>query len=726
MAVTGEWVAPLRHPYSYQDLLPLIVPRTVALIGASSRADTLAAKVHTSLLSGSVAATTFAVNPRYDSLAGRPCFKSVADVPVPVDCALVAVPGAAVLPALRDCADSGVRSAIVLASGFAETGRPEGIALQGQFAAIAAKSGLRVCGPNTIGLANIRDGIESLFMPPFGDARVPGPVGLVVQSGAMAYHLLQAQHRGIGFSYGLMPGNSCDVDVLDFVNFLIDDDSTKVIALVFEGLGPTAGAGQRLQYVADRARRARKAIIALRGGTGEVSRAAALSHTGGMTGSSRAYEAAFERMGIVGVQDLDELIETARFFAVSGTARSAGASIVSLSGGAGVLSAGAAESAGVPLTPLSPETASALAKYIPEYGTIANPLDLTATVGMSDGDALVEAIRVVADDPGYGIVVVPQTVALEAVTTPRCSALRDIAHQIPVPLVVIWLSEWLEGPGSELIEADDRASLFRSARRAFAAIRSWIDWGAWPAAEAKLEHPSAEAGLQARVKVIVDAAFAAAPADVDRVVFDEAASRALLTVVGVRSADPLVAGTAEDAATAADLVGYPVVVKVLTERIVHKSRIGGVVLGVADAAGVRRAFESIRESVQQAGFLAEEFRVIVEPVVDHDVELIVGGRYDHDFRSVVMLGRGGTAVEELGESLLEIGPMGDDRALNMVKRLAGEPLANREGEVAAALQAVSKLLEADARIDEIDVNPLVTTLDDVVALDGVVTAVRAR
>lgn len=716
-----------RASYTIEELTPLIAPMSVALIGASPRAGSMAARVQLSLLSGSIREQVHLVNPRYDEIDGRRCYASIADVPGPIDCAVVVVPGDAAVATLEECVRAGCRSATVLASGFAETGTAEGIALQQRVVEIAARSGMRICGPNSIGLANIRDGIESLFMPPFADRRVVGPIGLVVQSGAMAYHLLQAQVRGIGMSFGLMPGNSSDVDVIDFVNFLVDDESTKVIGLVFEGLGGVPGAGKRLEEVARRARAKRKPIVAIRGGAGEASRAAALSHTGGMTGSTRAFTAAFERMGIVEVDDLDALIETAQLFAKSGVARAPGASIVSLSGGAGVLAAGAAERRGVSLPKLQDDTAEALREFVPSYGSIGNPLDLTATVAISESDALSATIQTIAKDEQYGVIVVPQTVALDSVTTPRCGVLRDAAHAIDVPLVVVWLSEWLQGPGSEIIEADERASLFRSSGRAFAAIDSWVVWSRWLQEPSELDSV-ADAGAwtaAATVRALLDDALAATPG-ADRIVLDEVASRALLAAAGVPSSTLVTASTADDAAAAASGLGFPVVMKVLSAAITHKSRIGGVRLKLHDEHDVREAFASIRTSVAAAGYGDDDFRVLVEPMASYRDELIVGGRYDHDFDHIVLFGRGGTAVEEVDDSVVGLGPVGVDQARSMIDRLGAGVPGERVADIASAVQAVSRLFEHDPRIEEIDVNPLVTTADGVLALDGVVVAVRSR
>jgi acyl-CoA synthetase (NDP forming) len=701
-----------RAPYTADQLRPLIAPASVAIIGASDRPESLGARVTANLDRGALAGAVQLVNPRRDSIGDRPCASSITEIGA-VDCAIVAVPMAGVLAALEECAESGVRSAVVYASGFAETATDDSVALQQRMSDIAAAADMRICGPNCVGLVNLVDDVETQFLPAFADRKVLGPVGVVVQSGALGYQALQAQFRGAGFTYGLMPGNSSDVDVVDFMNFLVDDPSTRAIATVFEGLA----SGERFREVARRAASAGKAIVAQKLGSGEVSQAAAVSHTGSMIGSRRAFQAAFERLGVIAVEDHEAVVETAQFFARAGRATADGVGIVSGSGGAAILAAERAEAAGLQLPQPGEAAKATLAERVPSYGSIANPADLTSGL-LGDADGYRSCVRAFADDEQYGIVVFPQTAAGEWITRDRAPLLCDIAAEMPVPLAVIWMSEWLEGPGAGVLERDPNLSVFRSARRCFEALHAWQRWSRWLEESGELASSDRPSALW-EVSTVIDAALEARPATGDRVVLDEVESMRVISLAGLKTPPHRIADTLDDALAAAADLGFPVVLKALARDLPHKARIGGVEVGIEDRRDLERAYVRLREGCESHGLGAA--RVLVEPMVGHDAELIVGGRRDPHFRGLVLLGLGGSAVEEIDTTCVDILPVGKDRA----RRLADAVPTARQHASSGLLNAITgvgRVLEADPRIEEIDVNPLVPSArGEMVALDCVVT-----
>ncbi|MEA2732392.1 MAG: hypothetical protein QOF70_6867 [Acetobacteraceae bacterium] len=365
--------------------------------------------------------------------------------------------------------------AIIYASGFSETGKPERIAAQNDLVALSHRTGVRLAGPNCVGLANTGSRAGLNFMPDYatmGHRR--GPVGIVSQSGALGYTVLQAMGRGIGFTHYLAAGNSADVDVCDYISYLAEDDDTRAIICLFEGVKD----GARFFQAARKARDANKALIVYKAGNSEASGKAALSHTGTMVGSSAAYQAAFRDSGCIAVDNLEAVLERANFFGKSSAPSGGyGVGILSTSGGASVISADKAEEHGVPLPPLAPETAAALDTVVPDFGAVANPSDLTAEV-LKTAATFGFCLDAFVADPGYSALVIPMVFAHSSASGARALRLSETAQRTDRPIAVVWMNEWLGGPGSEAFDSDPRVSTFRSADRCFATLRAWFDWHA--------------------------------------------------------------------------------------------------------------------------------------------------------------------------------------------------------------------------------------------------------
>ncbi|MCC7485980.1 MAG: CoA-binding protein, partial [Burkholderiales bacterium] len=363
-----------RALYGARELTRLLRPRSVAVIGASATPGSFGYRTIENCSFG-YAGRVYPINPKHGEILGHRCFASVESLPEVPDCVVLSVPAAQTLQTIEQCAALGVGGAVIYSSGFLETGDPERVAQQHRLAQIARASGMRILGPNCIGIMNFVDRVGVSFQP--GLSQLPmitGPIGLVVQSGALGFILTQGMQRGLGFSYNVTPGNSCDVDVCDLINFMVEDETTRAIACVFEGIAD----GARLIEAARRALAAGKPLVACKLGRNELSRRTALSHTGTLTGANAAYEAAFARTGVIQVDDFEAVLETTAFLARAGKPCTHGIGVMSASGGAAVMAADRAGELGVPLPPLAPQTAARLRERMPDFGSSANPCDITA------------------------------------------------------------------------------------------------------------------------------------------------------------------------------------------------------------------------------------------------------------------------------------------------------------------------------------------------------------
>ncbi|HEX4260529.1 MAG TPA: CoA-binding protein, partial [Acetobacteraceae bacterium] len=363
----------MRPLYGRQDLLPLIAPQSIGVIGASARENSFGARVLANL--SAYAGRIHLVNARYTILDGRPCHDSLAALPEVPDCAVIVVAREAVEEVLTQCADAGVRAAIVFASGYAETGKPGRAEDQARLAALARRRGLRLAGPNCIGLANIATGAAMTFSGmPAWRAPAPHAVGIVSQSGALGFAMAQAIERGAAISHVLTSGNAIDVDTADYVAALAEEPRCRAIACLFEGMAEPL----RLIEAARRAWEADKPLVICKIATGAHGAAAALSHTASLAGADDAWRACLAEAGAVLVGDPPALVETASFLAKAGRPLARGVAVAATSGGAGIIAADTAERHGVPLPQPAPDTSEILVGRIPEFGSARNPCDVTA------------------------------------------------------------------------------------------------------------------------------------------------------------------------------------------------------------------------------------------------------------------------------------------------------------------------------------------------------------
>jgi acyl-CoA synthetase (NDP forming) len=704
-----------RTVYHRDDLRRLIDPEIVAVVGASETRGSFGERTLSNMsdFSGKV----FAINPKYRSLLGRPCVPSLSELPESPDCVVLCVARPMVEGMIEQAAAVSAGGVIVYASGFAETAKPDRIEAQQRLVQLAQRTGVRVVGPNCVGLANTSSGAGLNFMPGYatmGHRR--GPIGIVSQSGALGYTVLQGMQRGVGFSHYLAAGNSCDVDVCDFISYLAEDDDTRSIICLLEGVKD----GSRFLAAARKARAAGKALIVYKTGNSETSSQAAMSHTGTMVGSVVAYRTAIEEAGAIAVDSLEAVLETAAFMAKSRPpSRGAGVGILSTSGGAAVICADKAEAHGVLLPSIAPKTDSALREVVPDFGSVGNPSDLTAEV-LKTSETFGFCLDAFLNDPGFSALVLPMIFAHASSSGARAPAIVDAAARSERPLAVVWMNEWYQGPGSELLDADPRVCVFRSADRCFAALRAWFDW------HQRVEHagafrrsdPSAE---QAARKIIAGKSVGAALSETD--------SKRVLACYGIATPKEILAHDAEGVARAMSQIAGEAAIKIVSPDILHKTEAGGVKLGVSTLEQARMAAEQILESCLRYAPQARIDGISVQQMVPPGLEIVLGVKNDLQFGPLVAVGLGGIMVELIADTAVRLAPIGEVTARAMLASLKGHALLTgfrgRPGvDVDRLADTICRLSELadDLRdvIDQIDVNPVIASTSGVVAADALI------
>jgi acetate---CoA ligase (ADP-forming) len=703
--------------YNRAELTKLLDPTSIAVVGASTRAGSFGERVLLNL--GHYGGRFYPVNARYQTIGDMTCYPSVLDLPEVVDCAVITAAREAVEEIVLDCVKAGVGGAIIFASGYSETGKQDRIAQQERLAAIARESGIRIVGPNCIGVVNATLDSRITFMD-ITPIPKPSPhaVGVISQSGALGMALAQGVVRGLSVSHVLTSGNSCDVDMADYVNYLVEDPTCASIACVFEGMLTP----ERLLLAADNAWRADKPLVIYKMATGEQGAQAAMSHTGSLAGSHETYRAAFRKVGAVVVDDYESLMETAAFFGKAPAPKAAGAAVVAASGGAAIMAADRAEQQSVPMPQPSDSVRAILESRIPEFGSSRNPCDVTAQI-LSDPESLGICAGALLSDPQYGVLVAPMTYGYAA-SAKRPLVYNDLAKQHGKMACVVWQTEWQDGPGVVESNQCERVALFRSMNACFSALAAWQWRDDKRRAGAQIATRTAATTI-AEAKRLIAAASGAT--------VTEREAKEILALYGVPVVGEKLTQTADEAVTAAAALGYPVVMKVESPDLPHKTEAGVIRLNLRSEAEVRSAFAAVMANAAKVSPPPHINGVLVQPMIDKGVELVIGARNDALFGPLIVVGLGGVLVEVLKDSALSPAPVTAHEAHEMLRRLKGFKLL--EGFRGSAAVDTGKLAEIISRIScfaadhrdlvaELDVNPMICDGDRIVAVDALIVPMR--
>jgi acyl-CoA synthetase (NDP forming) len=699
--------------YSREQLTRLLDPASIAVIGASTRAGSFGERVLFNMKH--YAGRAYPVNARYPKIGEHICYPNVRDLPEVVDCAVITAAREAVEEIVLDCAKAGVGGVIIFASGYAETGKADRLAQQERLAAIAQETGLRIVGPNCIGVVNAMLDSRATFMD---ITPIPKPgkhaVGVISQSGALGMALAQGVTLGLSVSHVMTSGNSCDVDMADFVNYLATDPHCASIACVFEGMATP----DRLLLAAENAWAVDKPLTIFKMATGEFGAQAAMSHTGSLAGSNASYRAVFERAGAVVVDDYETLMETAFFFAKAPPPKGRGAAVVAASGGAAIMATDRAEQHGVAMPQPSPDVRTILESRIPEFGSSRNPCDVTAQV-LSDPEALGICANALLGDEQYGVLVSPLTYSY-APSAKRPQVYSDLAEQHGKMACVVWQTEWQGGPG--VIEAHqcERVALFRSMSACFAAIASW-HWRADKRAAGAQTVAATPPDVIAQARSLIAAAGGRS--------LTEREAKAVLALYGVPVVGERLTHSAEQAASAAATLGFPVVLKVESPDLPHKTEAGVIRLNLRTAAAVQEAYEAVMANAAKVSPPPHIHGVLVQPMVPQGIEIVVGARNDPLFGPLIVVGLGGILVEVLKDTALAPAPVTPFEAEGLLRQLKGVKLLEGfRGMPGADIERLAQVISdvsrfvADHRdtVAELDVNPLICAGEQITAVDALI------
>lgn len=696
----------------------LLSPRSVAVVGASDNPTRIGGRPIAYLKAAGYAGAIYPVNPKRETVQGLPACPSLRELPEEVDAAILALPASATLGAVADCAAAGVKACIVFSSDFAETGE-EGAALQQQLAETAREGGVRLLGPNCLGMFDTESGFYGTFTTTLDRGiPAPGPLSIISQSGAFGSHLyFLARELGLGLRRWITTGNEADLSVAGCLLHLADDPGTGAILAYVEGVSD----GPLLVRALERARAAGKPVIFMKAGSSEVGAEAASSHTAALAGSDAVFDAVLRRCGAWRAHSIEGAMDVAYALSFGRLPRGKRLGLVTISGGVGVLMADAAQELGLEVPALPASLQAELKRLLPFAGT-RNPVDITAQAfnDLSLFEANLEVL-LRACTPGTGQGETPPDAAVDAVlafftSVPGSAALREpvmraLANlrgrhpQVPLMLSMLVPDEMrraCEDLGYPVFTDPARGLSATLALAHFAQVL-----GTPPAAPPALAPVAAPAGPLA-----------------------EHQAKQLLAEAGVPVVQECLAQDASAAVAAFEAFGKrPVVLKLASPDIAHKTEIGGVLLDRRDAAAVREGYELLLTRAREKAPQARIDGVLVAPQLSGGIECILGVQRDPVFGPVVMLGLGGIFVEVLQDVVFRLAPVTEQEALGMIAELRGATLL--EGArgtapldkvaLARALAALSRFAAAADWVQSVEVNPLLVLPEGAVALDALIT-----
>jgi len=699
-----------------QPLDAIMHPRNVAVIGATENQNSVGRTVLWNLISSPFGGTVFPVNPKRGSVMGIKAYPNIAAVPEKVDLAVVCTPAGFIPGIIGECVDAGVNGAIVISAGFKEMGAP-GIELERQILVQARRSRMRVIGPNCLGVMNPLIGLNATFAK--GIAR-PGNIAFISQSGALCTAVLDWSFQElVGFSAFVSTGTMLDVGWGDLIDYLGNDPKTQAILIYMESIGDA-----RSFLSAAREVSLNKPIIVIKAGRTEAAAKAAASHTGSLTGSDEVLEAAFRRTGVLRVRNIADLFSIADVLAKQPRPKGPRLTIVTNAGGPGVLATDALIGAGGELTPISAETMTSLNKLLPAQWSHNNPVDI---LGDGPPDRYAKTLEIVAKDPnadGMLVILTPQDMTDP---TQTAEALKPYAKLGDKPV----LASWMGGPDVEAGEAIlNRAGIptFRypdTAARAFQYMwrYSYNLKGIYETPERDTRDNNQESSAYHTVEKLIESVRKE-----KRTLLTELESKQVLAAYGISIADTRLASSEDEAAKQAEAIGFPVVVKLNSRTITHKTDVGGVKLNLANAAAVKKAFAEIKQSVTEKAGSQHFEGVTVQAMIKltDAYELIIGSSIDSQFGPVLLFGSGGQLVEVYKDRSLALPPLNGTLARRMMEQTKiYTALKGVRGRKPVDLPALEQLLVrfsqlvVDQRwIKEIDINPLLVSPERLVALDG--------
>lgn len=697
------------------SLEPFFNPGSIAVIGASDNPLKPGGRPLGFLLQKGYRGQIYAVNPSHRTINGVTCYPSVTDIPGEVDLAIVSVVADKVYQTLEECSAKGIRAAVVFSSGFAEVG-PEGLAAQQRMAELACRTGMRILGPNCLGIVNTTNGVMATFafiadLQPV-DPRV---LGFVTQSGAFgAIIYASSLHWGVGFNYFVSVGNEADLEFADFLDYMVHDPGTRLIGGYLEG----ARDGDKLRRVAEEAMEKEKPVLIMKVGRSSAGSRAAASHTGSLAGSDRVYDAFFKQTGIIRIDNYPDLIAFAPLFQAGKLPKGRNTAIIATSGGAGVTITDFCESLGLNVIPLGDETRKKMDKVLPTFASSRNPVDLTAAV-MTRPEIISSSLRAVCEDPDVDIIIA--NVNFHSVPGEQ-TVVQEIIDLCQSTDKFILISPFVF-PGMEIDPAC--AEIKRAGipvnTNTYDAIKAVANLAGYAETLNKRKLPTYRTQTanseKPELKELLN------PGET----LSESSAKAVLKKYGIPVTREARAGSPDEAVSRAREIGYPVVLKIDSPDIPHKTDAGALKLNLQNDSEVRAGYEEIINNALIYAPGARIYGVSVQEMLPEGTEVIVGVTRDPVFGPVIMFGLGGIFVEVLKDVSFRVAPLSPGDARDMIEEIRGtgvlrgvrgKPPVDVEAIVDVILKVSALVTDYRDSIEELDINPLVVYPKGAIAADA--------
>ncbi len=702
------------HHSTRRPLDPIFSPKSIAVIGATETVGSVGRTILDNLIKGGFAGDIYPVNPKRPTVLGLTAYTSISTVPQVPDLAVIITPPPTVPGIIKDCGAKGVKGVIIISAGFKEIG-PVGVELERQVLEEANKAGIRIVGPNCLGVMVPENKFNATFA---ADMARPGSVGFISQSGALCTAILDwSLKENVGFSAFVSLGSMLDVGWGDLIQYLGDDPKTKSIVIYMESIGDARAFLSAAREVA-----LTKPIIVIKPGRTDAAAKAAASHTGSLTGSDEVLQAAFQRVGVLRVDTISELFDMAEVLAKQPRPKGPRLTIVTNAGGPSVIATDMLIGSGAQLADLAPETMEAFNKILPPTWSHNNPVDI---IGDAKPELYAKSIEIASKDPntdGILVILTPQ-----AMTDPTATAecLKPYAHIPNKPVIASWMGADIVAKGEDILNAASIPTFKYPDRAAKAFYYMWSysenlrQLYETPATAPEEEH--GEIDREKATAIITEVRKSG------RTLLTEFESKKLLAAYGIPTVETHIATTESDAVKQAARLGFPVVLKLHSETITHKTDVGGVQLNLRTASAVRQAYKAIESScTKKVG--AEHFQgVTVQPMIKLDgYEIIIGSSLDPQFGPVLLFGTGGQLVEVFKDRALGLPPLNATLARRMMERTkiytALKGVRGRKATNIAAIEQLlvrfSQLVVEQPWISEIDINPLLVSSERIFALDG--------
>ncbi|WP_284035769.1 acetate--CoA ligase family protein [Neobacillus sp. 114] len=693
------------------DFEKFFKPKSIAIVGASPNEKSIGGRTISHLLKYKYSGDIYPVNPKYDQIKGIQAYPDIKSIPNTVDLAIIIVAAKGIPRVIDQCLEKKVPFAIIFSSGFAEAGT-EGEYLQSYLKNITKNGDIRILGPNCQGMFNIVDEVAATFSGALElPSIIPGPVGFVSQSGALGFSTFnQLEEEGIGFNYVVSTGNEADLEVTDFLIEFATHDQTEVLVSYVEGFKKP----ERLFDLAEICLREEKPLLIFKVGNSELGAKAASSHTAALAGSSDLYDSLFKQIGITKVSDIEEVADLCKILTKTKRPPGNRVGIITTSGGAGVILADHCAINSIDVPPLAEPTKQILQQYLPDFGSDLNPVDLTAQVAGSE-ELFNESVNAVANDPNIDILIV----ALTMVTGPRAGDMAKFlikkSKEMDKPLVVVWMAgDQLAKPGFEVLKSE-KLTFFKSPKRCIETLRKFIDIHSnFKRRKEIYQFISERRECLITTKSIENN-------------LNEYEAKRWLNQQGLPVTKEKIARFPEEAVKYATEIGFPVALKVVSNKIPHKTDVGGVALNLCSPEEVENAYLSIKNNIKQNTGL-EIDNIIVQEMVLDGIEVFVGCHVDPQLGPSLTFGLGGIFVEVLKDTKTVLPPISQNTAKTLIQELNGSKvLTGVRGQQSIDLDLLAEFISRFSRICaslkqeiQIDLNPVVITKSGIKIVDALV------